>query len=238
MNSKLVLLFLALMGLFKTVLLAQVAFAQVPQLVSLKFPPADESRGGTSRSEGGGHRGPTCVKVGETPLMSLLPKQASQAQTVDSTPTLYWYIPSTPASSAEFALTDEAGEVLYLAMIVLPEQSGVVKLRLPGEAALEVGASYRWTFSLLCDQSAPSRNVYVSGRIKRTSLSSPALTRLQGADPLEQAKIFAQSNIWHDTLDRVAQVRRDRQDEWEELLISAGLSAIAQEPFQDCCTAK
>ncbi|MEO0378490.1 MAG: DUF928 domain-containing protein, partial [Cyanobacteria bacterium P01_A01_bin.17] len=196
------------------------------------------SRGGTSRSEGGGHRGPTCVRVGETSLVSLLPDQTNQAQTVDATPTLYWYIPPTPASAAEFVLTDDQGEILYLQEIALPEQPGVVKLTLPIEAALVVGSRYRWIFSLMCDESAPSRNTYVSGYIERTTLSSLARTRLRTAEPLEQAQIFAQSNIWHDALDRVAQVRKHRQDAWEGLLASVGLSAIAQEPFQDCCTAK
>ncbi len=223
-------------GVLSTTAMIKVATAQPPTLVSLTFPPTDDSRGGTSRSEGGGHRGPACVRPGATPLMPLLPNRATRAQTVDPTPALYWYIPPTPAQTAEFMLTDHQGEVWYMTTVDLPKQPGVVKLTLPQAAALEKGSTYQWTFSLLCDEEEPSRNTYVSGSIERTTLSASALTQLQTSDPLQQAQVFAQSKIWHDTLDRVAQIRPQRQSEWEELLTSVGLSVIAQEPFQDCCT--
>lgn len=214
------------------------AIAQ-PQLLSLKFPPTDDSRDGLDGpTGGGGHRGPVCIEPGTPSLMSLLPSQSRSAQTINPTPTLYWYIPATLAQTAEFVLTDDQGEMAYMTTVNLPQQAGVVKLTLPSEAALKVGPTYQWTFSLLCDEFQPSRNPHVIGSIERTVLSPSMQAQLQTADPLEQAQVFAQSKIWHDTLERVAQVRHYRQDEWEELLTSVGLSMIAQEPFQDCCTTK
>lgn len=218
--------------------LPHLALAQPAPLISLVFPPTDDSRDGPARSEGGGHRGPACISPNVTPLLSLVPHQTQQAQTIDPTPTLYWYIPPTPAQQAEFILVNGEGDLTYQTTIRLPQQSGIMRLKLPQEAALEIDKTYQWTFSLLCDQEEPSRNTYVSGNIRRTTLSSAIQTQLQTADPFRQAQVLAKSKIWYDTLDRVAQVRSQRQEEWVELLTSVGLSAIATEPFQDCCMAQ
>ncbi|MGF1601764.1 MAG: DUF928 domain-containing protein [Thermosynechococcaceae cyanobacterium] len=238
MQPKQLLSLIVLASFMGALTLPRFALAQSTSLISLVFPPTDDSRDGPARSEGGGHRGPACISPHSTPLLALLPSQTQQAQTVDSTPTLYWYIPPTPAQQAEFVLINSQGDLTYQATIRLPQQSGIMRLTLPKEAALAIDKTYQWTFSLLCDEQEPSRNSYVSGDIKRTTLSSAIQTQLQTADPFKQAQVLAQSKIWYDTLDRVAQVRSQRQEEWVELLTSVGLSAIATEPFQDCCTAQ
>lgn len=239
MNSKQLFSLIALASFVGAVMLPFAAAAQSAPLISLVFPPTDDSRDGPERSEGGGHRSPACININAMPLLPLLPDQTQQAQaTADPTPTLYWYIPPTLAQKAEFVLVNGQGDLKYQTTITLPPQSGIVRLTLPEAAALEVEVPYRWTLSLLCNEEQPSRNPHVFGDIKRILLSSSAQTQLQTTDPLKQAQVLAQFKLWYDTLDRVAQIRLQRQDEWVELLTSVGLSAIAQEPFQDCCTAR
>ncbi|MBN3944726.1 MAG: DUF928 domain-containing protein [Nostoc sp.] len=202
--------------------------------VSLKFPPVDD-RGAPSQTSGGGTRGSSCID-GNIPLTPLMPSQNNLGKTVAANPTLYWYVPKNTAQSGEFSLTDEKGNQVYLTTFKLPSSPGVIQLKLPANFSLQIGKYYRWNFAIICDFQDRAQDKFVNGLLQRTQLSSFLKSRLDQAAPLERAKIYAESKIWQETMNTVAQLRHEKPAEWEELLKSVGLGAIAKEPFLDCCT--
>lgn len=203
--------------------------------VSLKFPPVDD-RGAPSQTLGGGTRGSSCIDGSGIPITPLMPSKNNFGKTVAANPTLYWYIPQNTAQSGELALTDEAGNQVYLTTFKLPSTPGIIKLDLPANISLQIGKYYRWYFTMICDFQDRAQDQSVKGLLQRTEVSSSLKSQLAGVGLLEQAKIYAESQIWQEALNTVAQLRREKPTEWEELLQSVGLGAIAKEPFLDCCT--
>ena len=203
--------------------------------VSLKFPPTDE-RGSPSRTEGGGTRGPSCTQQGEMPLTVLMPSN-NMGTTVAANPTFFWYVPKTPVKSAEFVVFDDKENEVYKTTFALSGAAGIVQLSLPATVSLEIGKNYMWQLALICDPVDRSKDRSIRGFSRRTKLTPALKTKLEQAAPLEQAKLYAQAKIWHETLTTLAQLRSSRPAEWEELLKSVGLEAIAQAPFVKCCTA-
>jgi hypothetical protein len=60
--------------------------------------------------------------------------------------------------------------------------------------------------------------------------------------PREQINLYAANGIWHDALTNLAQLRQTNPEDaalmadWESLLKSVNLEAIATEPIVQCCT--
>ena len=73
---------------------------------------------------------------------------------------------------------------------------------------------------------------YVQAKIRRTDVTPTLQINLnQSKSVLEKAKIYAQENIWQDTLMIAAQLRNSSPKEWQELLTSVGLEKINSVPF-------
>lgn len=207
--------------------------------ISLKFPPTG-NRGAPKTTAGGGSRGDsnscTNVKEGEIPLVALMPNRENVGKTATATPTLYWYIPQTTATEGEFVLLDQDKNEVYQTSFVLPSKPGVVKLSIPAKL-LKPSNSYSWSFMIICDSQYRNRDKYVEGVIEYAELDSVIKSQLEQQTPLEQAKLYAENKIWFETLNTIAQLRAKNPLEWEELLKSVGLEAIAPEPFAYCFTA-
>jgi hypothetical protein len=190
------------------------------------------------RRQGGGTRG-DCLH-GDAPLIALMP-DTNFGQTLDEYPTFYWYIPDVPAEGAEFVLLDEQDNEVYVADYQLSGQPGLIRLSLPDQAGLpplEVGQNYRWYFSLICDRLDRSGDLFTEGWVRR--IEDPDLTE-QAADLSEgdRAVLYAESGIWYDTLNILAQMRRAQPDSlaihesWSIFLDSVGLTDYVDEPFID-----
>ncbi|NEP61171.1 MAG: DUF928 domain-containing protein [Symploca sp. SIO2G7] len=52
-----------------------------------------------------------------------------------------------------------------------------------------------------------------------------------------EALVYANAEIWHETIDNIAQLSDAHPKEWQELLDSVGLEDFSQEKLLDCCTA-
>jgi len=216
---------------------------------SLKFPVTDNIGQPSGGSMGGGTRG-SCSVSNQMPLTSLMPIRNPENQrtrlpvnpalTVATNPTFFLYVPTTTAQYAEFLVFDAQDNEVYQTTLQFPRvstsevsTSGIVKLSLPANVSLETGKNYRWVFAVSCMTSDGdiSSNYFVEGWIQRTDLSPDLKTKIDRATPLEQAKLYAEARIWSETLTIAAQLRTSKPDEWEELLKSVGLGAIAQAPF-------
>ena len=228
---------------------ALVSFASLPSQspvransteISLQFPPVGNI-GAPRTTAGGGTRSdePSCVRVkqGEMSLVALMPNRENAGKTATATPTLYWYVPQTTATEGEFVLLDKEQNEVYETTFALPSQPGVVKLSIPTKAALKPGNSYSWSFMIICNSQYRNQDKYVEGTIEYAKLNPALKSWLEKQTPLEQAKLYADNKIWFEALHTIAQVRSKNPAEWEELLKSVGLEAIAPKPLLDCCTA-
>ncbi|NEO98293.1 MAG: DUF928 domain-containing protein [Symploca sp. SIO2E9] len=205
------------------------------------FKPATSGSGVAGNRQAGATRG-NCVQ-GQQTLTALVPASGLGA-TFDEYPTLSWYMPETSASGLELVLLDSKNQEIYATKHTLAKSSegivsspGVMSLTLPPFANLSplaINQEYQWQLSLICNSQDPSADVIVEGIIRRVPLDPILARRLQWASPQERMDLYAQREIWYDTLKTLLILRRDRPRDkelktaWEELLDSVGLQKIAQ----------
>lgn len=211
-----------------------------PQLQALKFPPANEETGAPARTAGTGSRGlcnPLAKEKSGINLTALMPKN-NIGTTVSPNPTVYLYVPKTTKQTAEFAVYDWTNRVrtpLYKTSISLPESAGIVKVNLPKTVKLEANNTYVWNFSIICDPSQRSLDHYINGWLKRTPLTPEIEAKLRQVEqqPLEQAKIYAESSIWNETLTTLEKTKDAYPNAWKELLESVELGEVADSQIFD-----
>jgi hypothetical protein len=163
--------------------------------------------------------------------------------TVAEHPTFWFYIPyslnSSPAAiSVEFVLQDENSNQAYKTVLTTSENSpGVYSVELPSTAPpLEVGRRYHWYFVIYCGHSELPN--YVEGWVERVELNPSLKTQLERATPLQRVALYAKAGIWHEAVTSLGKLRRENPQkaalmaDWNELLKSVDLEAIAQEPIQ------
>lgn len=204
--------------------------------VAQEFEPPD--RGLPGRREGGGTRG-GCLA--QQPALTALMPNTNMGLTVAEYPSFFWYVPQNTAVAGEFVLLDQANAEVYKTTVPISNQPGVVSVSLPTDgsaSALEVGKSYRWYFSLICDPLDRSADVFTSGWIERVEPSPSLSQQLATATPEEQPQIYAQADIWYDALAALVKLRQDQPQnpalisQWETLLASVGLEQIADQPIR------
>lgn len=194
--------------------------------ISLEFPPTDNR--GAPRTGGGGTRssGNSCVNKEGIPLTPLMPTRDNVSKTVKNNPTMYWFAPETTAKTGEFVLLDGKGNEVYYTRFNLPDKPSLVKLDLPNSLSLEKEQYYRWYFTLVCNESARSQDVYVEGFVQRIELPSEVQNTLQDASAMKQAEIYAANGVWNETLNIVEELRTVNPSAWQELLTSVELEKI------------
>ncbi len=188
------------------------------------------------RRQGGGTRG-DCLQSNAS-LVALMP-DSNFGQTLDDYPTFYWYVPAITAEAAEFVLLDENDNEVYIAEYQLTNQSGIISLSLPDRAGLpplEVGETYHWYFSIICDRLDRSGDLFTEGWVRHISDASLE-QQAREQPPLQQATLYAEAGIWHDALTLLAELRRDRptdtqiEQSWTTLLNSVDLGDLSHHPF-------
>ena len=167
-----------------------------------------------------------------------MPTRNNIGKTAAAKPTFFVYVPKTTAAEAEFLVVDSEGNDVYENTFELHNTAGIVKLSLPKTAPdLEIGKEYEWQFAIVCDPEDREADEFIQGEIQRTALSQDLKTKIDQAEPLDRAKLYAGERIWNDTLAILAELRSSNEKEWKELLKSVGLEAIASAPLTPCCTA-
>jgi len=247
-------LFLGLTGGEIVPVLAQSRPLSILARSSVNFQPRQDI-GAPNRRGRLGTRGlcPQDVTSGKPkkPLTSLLPVKSAQANlglTVAAYPTFFYYLPETSTRQVEFLLVDEEERELYSTTLAVSGEPGVIGLSLPSDEGippLEVGRSYHWYFSIVCNPGEfdKSRDPIVEGWIRRVELSSTLLAeKLEGATLRDRAALYAADGIWYETISTLAELRQTNPGDralastWSNLLHSVGLGHIAQESLVPCCT--
>lgn len=188
-------------------------------------------------TEPAGRRGNDCVLEEQT-LTALIPVTDKNLElTVAAEPTLFFYIPLTgfAVDTLEFTLQDKNENTHYKTTLTVPENPGIISLKIPPSAQLQVGNSYHWTFSLICQTRRSNERIDVNGAIQRVRLTPELNANLAAAEPREIPTIYANAGIWHETLSSLAKLLQNYPqdktlaDRWVRMLESAGLGNIAEE---------
>jgi len=180
-----------------------------------------------------------CASSSQLSLTALVPKNKI-GRTVSDYPTFFFYLPQTDAELAELILEDESGNQIYRQDLTIKNVSGVIGVSIPANtnvSPLEVGKNYTWKFTVVCDPEDRSSDQLETGIVRRVELSAEILGKLENANPRQKTVIYAENGIWQDALSNLAAARRanpndkDLAADWESLLDSVTLGAIAKEPI-------
>ncbi len=180
-----------------------------------------------------------CASSNPVSLTALVPENKI-GRTISDYPTFFFYLPKTDAELAELILEDESGNKIYQQDLTIKNISGVIGVSIPANTnvpPLEVGKSYTWKFTVVCDPEDRSSDQLETGIVRRVELSPDILSELEKADPRLKTFIYAENGIWQDALSNLAAVRRANpnnpvfKSDWESLLGSVELDQIAAEPI-------
>jgi hypothetical protein len=180
-----------------------------------------------------------CASSSQRSLTALVPKNKI-GRTVSDYPTFFFYLPQTEAELAELILEDESGNQIYRQDLTIKNVSGVIGVSILANtnvSPLEVGKNYTWKFTVVCDPQDRASDQLETGIVRRVELSAEILGKLENANPRQKTVIYAENGIWQDALSNLAAARRanpndkDLAADWESLLDSVTLGAIAKEPI-------
>ncbi|NJN59383.1 MAG: DUF928 domain-containing protein [Leptolyngbyaceae cyanobacterium SL_5_9] len=222
-----------LLSLVTTVSVSGVTSAQA----SIRF--NSPSLGAPGNREAGASRSAPCA-ASDRGLVALLP-ETNLGLTTQAYPTFFAYLPPTTATTAEFILYHEGtDELVYSTSFEITGDSGIASIQLPeqaGQMPLEVGESYYWYFTIVCNPADRSADMTVQGGIQRVAPDSNLLSQVEAAQPQEIPVIYAAAGIWHEALSTLVDLNRANPNDptvsadLDELLGSVGLEAIANEPL-------
>ncbi|MEB3886221.1 DUF928 domain-containing protein [Lyngbya sp. CCY1209] len=217
--------------------IANAPFPKLPAAVATEFDPPDR---GTDGNRQGSSSRTGCPEVPQ-PLTALIP-ETNFGLTAAERPTFLFYVPysSEPPREVELVLLDEAENEIFNQKITPAEIPGIISISLPdGAEPLEVGKTYRWQFSYICNPRIRAEDDYVEGAIERVAIDDELSRQLEAVNtPSERAELYAKAGLWYETLTELAKMRQMQPQnpetlaEWRELLDSVGLGHLAEEPLR------
>jgi Domain of Unknown Function (DUF928) len=201
------------------------------------------NRGAPGTRQGGATRG-GCVGSGTT-LTALVPDN-NVGMTTTQYPVIFFYVPQTSAQVLELSLLDENDNEIYQKNLTPNKTGGIASVNfssLPGLKPLEVGKSYHWYLSIVCNTKDRSADIFVDSWVQRIKPDPALQSVLQQAPMGDRSSLYAVNGIWYDSLAALYETRKSNPNnsgtvnEWTELLNSVGLDKVAKEPLVPCCTA-
>jgi hypothetical protein len=198
--------------------------------------------GAPGNREAGSARSAVCT-TSDRGLVALVP-ESNLGLTTAAYPTFFAYLPPSSATTAEFVLYEEGTDrLIYSETLIFPaNSSGILAIPLPSDGTaspLEVGHTYYWYFTLVCNPLERADDIAVQANVQRialTSLGDEVMNQLATASLQEKPGIYAQVGVWQEALTNLAALTAARpndlvlKQEWTVLLESVGLGAIANEP--------
>ena len=157
----------------------------------------------SGRSAGGRGCGTTTPSTESNVPNLILLAPPNAKQTVATRPTFVWFVRDAAPVSMEFRLYAQTDSNRY--QLIKEEQfqssPGIMTMRLNQTAPELAIGKYRWQVVSICDRARPSSNLFATSEIEVVPLPRELKTRLeQTSDPLAQALIYAQANLWYDAL--------------------------------------
>lgn len=161
------------------------------------------NRGRPQQTQGTGSRG--CEALNDdknSPIeITLVTPRDRTAQTVSERPVFYWLAGHTVNRPVEFTLVEDGNPNPIHVQQFDRLEAGMNYVALDSERGLEVGKTYRWTVSVICNAQRRSADVFAQGWIERVPVSEELQAQLDQANsPEEMAQLYAESGIWFDSL--------------------------------------
>lgn len=177
--------------------------------------------------ESGATRSTSCIDPDEN-LIALVP-ESNYGLTQSGYPTFHFYLPPTDAPLVKFIMYDEeTNDLFYEGQFSVKGDSGIVSVSLPDnglQKPLEVGKSYIWYITVVCDPDAvdQSGNAVVEATIARTTSPSG----LAQASARDLAQIYAEAGLWYDALTISAELKQAADStSWNALLDAIELDSL------------
>ena len=189
-------------------------------------------RGSPGGRVGGGTRGASL----EAPvsLSVLVPDHVGL--TLQSQPSLYWFISRKPAQPIEFTITEkDAIKPLVEARLSPLEKPGIQCIRLADHGIqLRPNVLYKWFVAVITDTDRRSRDILSGGMIEVVAASPELSTKINQAPKAQQPFVLAEEGFWYDALagvsDRIAGAPKDLslRKQRAALLEQVGLNEAAE----------
>lgn len=207
------------------------------------YEPPDDI-GTPGKRQPGGTRGNSTCSDTENQLRALVPVN-SFGVTVAAYPTFSFYMPKIKANDSKrrvelTLMSNDDTQEIYKTSFETGGNSRIISIGLPAHAGLpplEIGKTYHWAFSIVCNSQERSEDISVHGHIQRVALKDSLSVKLNQASPKDKPGIYANAGIWFDTISSLAELRRSNPNDsaiarqWENLLRSVELNEIAKEAF-------
>lgn len=184
--------------------------------------------------------------VDARPLTLLVPPD-TLGITLQEYPRFFVYVPPLPEEAKlEFAVTEweylngEGDEEIrdrevYIGQVSPPEEGGILPLQLPQEddegnpvTPLAVGKDYTWFVRILCNPEAPTSfgpDIWREAWVTRLAPTPEFAAELEEASLSQQVGLLAETGVWYDALDRLAQLRSHSDEDesnveqrWQQFL--------------------
>lgn len=198
---------------------------------ALEFPSAPERNPPKSTAAGGRRGG--CV-LGDLPIKAITPGDDNRIKTISSQPPFFIYIPKTKAKTAQFVLKHKDGTQVDFQEIPIDNGDYITQINLHSNINLQEGEEYLWEISLVCTPMFINSGNYTKGTIERVSLDEFSQNQIQmTSNPLEIAEVYANADIWSETLTTLMEIKDSQPQEWQELFKSVGLQDYANKSFQE-----
>lgn len=215
------------------------SYIQQRRVQQIAFVPGRPGRLRAAASRG------NCFLDGKSAI-PLVPTSQEAQLTTSKHPTLLFYVPQTakPIQGLELTLRDdESLTPMYKTTIKSVKQGGIVSISIPAdEPPLATGKEYTWGFSVICDFQNRDQDLYLEGKIEVVEDENISHQIEQTTQPLNQAVLYATAGLWENSINILADLRRQRPNDlqvrryWTDLLRSVELQEVANQPFLPCCT--
>lgn len=197
--------------LLSTSLMGSVNSAPIKRRFTFNFRPPSQTF--STFTIGGAVRADGCAmdRQGEE-ITALL---ADSTSTTSTHPDFFVSVPAlTETKNATLIVRDKGENYYETQKVSVPEAGGIIQISLDeSKPALEIGKNYEWIFNLHCDSQAKIDDPFVNGVV-----SPVAIEDLSSMNSEEKLAIFAQSNIWYDSLSEAYKLKKEGVNEyWEEL---------------------
>lgn len=119
-------------------------------------------------------------------------------------PTFVWFVSEQayPVELILFEYSPETGRGDPIQTIKLQSSAGLMQFTLPkDQPGLEVGKTYLWQITLVCQPNNPSKNPWMEAIVEvvapPTTLQRSLATT---TDPLKRAQLYAEADFWYEAL--------------------------------------
>ena len=171
------------------------------------------------------------TRAGSKKVTAIIP-QEKLALTASNSPTIFVYLPKHQADDALLTISNEQGETVYTSSFVPPQESGLLRIKLPESVTLENEQTYKWEVRLDPQSSNPMTGLKFKtvGWMEKVAVDNND----QNQESWEQLNTLAEAGVWYETLDTLADMKLENpndetiQAEWSQLLESVGLEDFTE----------